>query len=151
MLFRSRTQPTFLLKNVRADTAGALAAGTNQQGKRSVVRSQLSVGLWTLDFGLGTLDAGFRLLAFSSWTQEVKDQKPKTRGQRPKPKDPRRKTQYQSTNSLIRETNSHAQFCHTSRSASACQRAQSLQAAMETRSEERRVGKECRSRWSPYH
>src|SRR2546427_12254845 len=24
-------------------------------------------------------------------------------------------------------------------------------AALETRSEERRVGKECRSRWSPYH
>ena len=26
-----------------------------------------------------------------------------------------------------------------------------LAAAGETRSEERRVGKECRSRWSPYH
>src|SRR2546429_51706 len=26
-----------------------------------------------------------------------------------------------------------------------------LQAAVEVRSEERRVGKECRSRWSPYH
>jgi hypothetical protein len=26
-----------------------------------------------------------------------------------------------------------------------------LPAASETRSEERRVGKECRSRWSPYH
>ena len=27
----------------------------------------------------------------------------------------------------------------------------SPQLAMQTRSEERRVGKECRSRWSPYH
>src|SRR3712207_9278017 len=27
----------------------------------------------------------------------------------------------------------------------------SLRSAVETRSEERRVGKECRSRWSPYH
>src|SRR2546430_9787364 len=27
----------------------------------------------------------------------------------------------------------------------------SLQSALEQRSEERRVGKECRSRWSPYH
>ena len=26
-----------------------------------------------------------------------------------------------------------------------------VKAAVETRSEERRVGKECRSRWSPYH
>src|SRR3712207_5100027 len=26
-----------------------------------------------------------------------------------------------------------------------------LQARLDTRSEERRVGKECRSRWSPYH
>ena len=26
-----------------------------------------------------------------------------------------------------------------------------LMAAITTRSEERRVGKECRSRWSPYH
>src|SRR5690242_21669159 len=26
-----------------------------------------------------------------------------------------------------------------------------LEAAIETRSEERRVGKECRSRWAPYH
>ena len=26
-----------------------------------------------------------------------------------------------------------------------------LQSQKETRSEERRVGKECRSRWSPYH
>ena len=26
-----------------------------------------------------------------------------------------------------------------------------IEAAMEARSEERRVGKECRSRWSPYH
>ena len=26
-----------------------------------------------------------------------------------------------------------------------------IKAAVETRSEERRVGKECRSRWSPYH
>ena len=29
--------------------------------------------------------------------------------------------------------------------------AQSLQSAAQLRSEERRVGKECRSRWSPYH
>ena len=28
---------------------------------------------------------------------------------------------------------------------------QSLQARVQLRSEERRVGKECRSRWSPYH
>src|SRR3712207_7491683 len=28
---------------------------------------------------------------------------------------------------------------------------QALDDAMNTRSEERRVGKECRSRWSPYH
>ena len=27
----------------------------------------------------------------------------------------------------------------------------SFREALETRSEERRVGKECRSRWSPYH
>ena len=30
-------------------------------------------------------------------------------------------------------------------------RAHEAEAAIETRSEERRVGKECRSRWSPYH
>ena len=29
--------------------------------------------------------------------------------------------------------------------------ANAAQAAMPARSEERRVGKECRSRWSPYH
>ena len=29
--------------------------------------------------------------------------------------------------------------------------AQGLESAREVRSEERRVGKECRSRWSPYH
>ena len=28
---------------------------------------------------------------------------------------------------------------------------QHMENAVETRSEERRVGKECRSRWSPYH
>ena len=31
------------------------------------------------------------------------------------------------------------------------QRLQKLLRACEERSEERRVGKECRSRWSPYH
>ena len=31
------------------------------------------------------------------------------------------------------------------------QRFGSLEVAMRQRSEERRVGKECRSRWSPYH
>src|SRR2546426_9520388 len=31
------------------------------------------------------------------------------------------------------------------------ERAKIEQACLETRSEERRVGKECRSRWSPYH
>ena len=30
-------------------------------------------------------------------------------------------------------------------------RVRDLEAQMEARSEERRVGKECRSRWSPYH
>ena len=30
-------------------------------------------------------------------------------------------------------------------------RAQSLRGTWDPRSEERRVGKECRSRWSPYH
>ena len=32
-----------------------------------------------------------------------------------------------------------------------CKRKRNLEAGKRTRSEERRVGKECRSRWSPYH
>ena len=34
---------------------------------------------------------------------------------------------------------------------SACEDAYDLETAIAIRSEERRVGKECRSRWSPYH
>ena len=33
----------------------------------------------------------------------------------------------------------------------AVKRAQARRKAVQNRSEERRVGKECRSRWSPYH
>ena len=35
--------------------------------------------------------------------------------------------------------------------AAAAARIRSIPAAVAARSEERRVGKECRSRWSPYH
>ena len=41
-----------------------------------------------------------------------------------------------------------AKFINNSLSASQTEKNASVQA---TRSEERRVGKECRSRWSPYH
>src|SRR3989475_4286550 len=32
-----------------------------------------------------------------------------------------------------------------------CEKREAIQSPYRTRSEERRVGKECRSRWSPYH
>ena len=44
-----------------------------------------------------------------------------------------------------------AAFGEIERAIAGIRRAQKLLAITTTRSEERRVGKECRSRWSPYH
>ena len=48
------------------------------------------------------------------------------------------------------EESSHF-ICMLNRQINVCFSAKSICSKIFTRSEERRVGKECRSRWSPYH